>query len=561
MPHVVIVAGGLGSRLAPLTNNVPKFLVNTGKQTGYVEQVKYWLNYADFTVNESIRADVKNIPGIEDSVGSLTVIVHSNYAKLISEYHKLYFPNVPLIVKTVDEASGSAHAIISSCDHLNMKSVFFQWCDVMPAVDLPLNEMVEMYNGANVVFTNYDHPNRYALVKKGPGWADLRPALDVAGRGGIFGLYYVSHFHTDIIKKHWQPGQDFVELIEHFGPIREHEVSSIIDWGDKPKLERTRDTADAAREFNSITFHGDLVLKSALNEQGEKLIQREINWYNSMLSSNSSVSRPTHYPHPTEASFVMSKVHGVPVFQFWKTLDSENRELVLERVFEQMDKLHRSVVITGPYLGNDIQEDIKIEAHDKLLNRYNEIEGVINSFGHISSVNGWLLQEQDPRKTIQKLYKAIAEHYDNETNYNFIHGDLQMSNTMINPDTMEVMVIDPRGYFGKSELYGLADYDVAKLLYSLSGYDLFNYSRDFHISEIKNGNLKFEIPRPNVSGCKEIINKRFNTVHYMWLAVCWIGLAQYIKCDPVKSVCAHYYGLQLAEQILEFGKESFGLTQ
>ena len=41
--HVVIVAAGLGSRLAPLTNYIPKFLVNIGKQTGYVEQIKYWL--------------------------------------------------------------------------------------------------------------------------------------------------------------------------------------------------------------------------------------------------------------------------------------------------------------------------------------------------------------------------------------------------------------------------------------------------------------------------------------------------------------------------------------
>ena len=60
--NIVIVAGGLGSRLAPLTDYVPKFLVNIGKNTGYVEQVKYWDKL--------------------DCIDSLTVIVHSKYKDL-----------------------------------------------------------------------------------------------------------------------------------------------------------------------------------------------------------------------------------------------------------------------------------------------------------------------------------------------------------------------------------------------------------------------------------------------------------------------------------------------
>ena len=40
---------------------------------------------------------------------------------------------------------------------------------------------------------------------------------------------------------------------------------------------------------------------------------------------------------------------------------------------------------------------------------------------------------------------------------------------------MRAVLIDPRGYFGKTKLYGDADYDWAKLYYSINGnYDLFN---------------------------------------------------------------------------------------
>lgn len=541
MTHVVIVAGGLGSRLAPLTNNIPKFLVNIGKNTGYVEQVRYWLNHTSFTLDDA-EADIADFI----DPGSLTVVVHSAYAELIAEYHKMYFPNVPLIIKTVDVANGSAHAILSTCDHLEGKEVFFQWCDVMPGVSIPVGEMIEHYHGANVIFTNYDHPNRYGLNRTGAGWADVRPALQEDGRGGIFGMYYVSKFHTSVP---YHDGQDFVEVIESFGPIREHKVESIIDWGDKPKLDRTRDTADAAREFNSVAFHSDLVLKSALNAQGENLIAREIGWYRALDEMNSSVCRPQTWPATNKKSFVMSRVEGVPIYKLWPTLDNEGRAFVLERVFEQLDLLHgTSKVEVGTEV---VLRDVKLEACDKLLSRYREIKGVIDSFGPVHTVNGQHIGlSVDPEVIIHRLYAALHAHYAATKDYQLVHGDLQMSNSMINPDTLEITFIDPRGYFGKSETYGLADYDVAKLYYSLSGYDLFNYSREFGIKSLKDGHIEFDIPKPNLDGCEDLMVARFWYWHQLWLAVIWIGLAGYIKSDPVKSVCAHYHGLAMASRVL-----------
>ena len=122
--------------------------------------------------------------------------------------------------------------------------------------------------------------------------------------------------------------------------------------------------------------------------------------------------------------------------------------------------------------------------------------------------------------------------------------------TFYESDTGKIFFIDPRGYFGKSELMGLPEYDIAKVYYSLSGYDLFNYSNDFHIGSLESGQLQFAIPKPNLDGCLELMNSEFYYVHQLWLAVIWIGLAGYIKNDPVKSLCAHYHGLAMAEQVL-----------
>ncbi len=547
MINVVIVAGGLGSRLSPLTNYIPKFLVNIGKNTGYVEQVRYWEKYANFHIVEEVQNEMHGAGVLpEEFLSSLTVIVHSAYADLIKAYHSMYFPKVPLIVKTVDVANGSAHAILSSCDHLVGKPVFFQWCDVMPGEGIPATEMDEHYHGKNAVFTNYDHPNRYGLEKR-EGRPGVFPQLREDGRGGIFGLYYVSRFKTDI---KYEDGQDFVEVLEQYGELREHQVRSIVDWGDKPKLERTRSTADAAREFNKVEFHGDLVLKAALNDQGKSLIAREIKWYQELVGTTVNVQRPTCWPHPSGSSFVMSRVEGAPVFTFWPHLDSENRGLVLERIFDQMGELHRIPMAGEQSLLKDLHRDVKIEAHDKLLSRFAEIENVVKAFGDVHTVNGWVLSETDPRKLISKLHEELAAQYNEDDKYVMIHGDMQMSNAMINPDTMEVSLIDPRGYFGKSEIYGLADYDIAKMYYSLSGYDIFNYSRDFGITSLKDGAIEFAIPKPELDGCEQLIAEKFKYKHNLWLAVIWLGLAGYIKNDPVKSVCAHYHGMAMAEKAL-----------
>lgn len=541
--NIVIVAGGLGSRLAPLTNHIPKFLVNIGKNTGYVEQIRYWLPYTNFEAIKHLEESGSELDVVPDTI---TVIVHPSYEKLVRAYHDMYFPDVPLIVKTVNAANGSAHAILSTCEHLIGKSVIFQWCDVMPAEDLPIDEMHEHYHGANVVFTNYDHPNRYGLVKKGTGWADVRPALKEDGRGGIFGMYYVNNFHLDVM---YVDGQDFVEVIEQYsGGIREHRVSSIIDWGDMPKLDRTRDTADAAREFNSVEFQGNLVLKKALNDQGKTLMAREVEWYLTLDDLNSEVSRPEVWLGRDRASFVMSKVEGVPIFKLWQTLDADGRALVLTRIFEQMDKLHST---QEHKVTNDIvQRDVRLEACDKLMKRYDEIKDMIAAFGEVHQVNGYVLKERNPGVMISRLHQRLHNEYAETTEYSVIHGDLQMSNSMINPDTMEITLIDPRGYFGKTETYGLPDYDIAKLYYSLTGYDQFNYSREFHIRKFKDGEIEFEVPQPMLGGCEEIMKERFQHRHELWLAVIWLGLAGYIKNDPVKSLCAHWHGMTLADKLL-----------
>lgn len=535
--QLVIVAGGLGSRLSPLTDNIPKFLVNIGKNTGYVEMIRYWDRQLELR-----------------EFNALTVIVHSAYEQIVRAYHELYFPKIPLTIKTVDVANGSAHAILSTCEHLISDEVLFTWCDIIPGEDIDFKKInnAETFGMSNVIFTNYNNSNRYGLVPANGSVLYKKPVLLENERGGCFGLYYVNHFTTEVS---YNDGQDFIEILEQYGNIVEHELKSVIDFGDMPKLRRTQAKADEAREFNSIEFVGDYVLKQAMNEQGRKILKKEVEWYQHLdklvQPHNSRPAVPRTWIASDSSGFFMTKVQGIPIWKAWHQLSPVDRAHVLSQLIQQRRHLFE-LQTCEPGLPT-VLEDVKQEALTKLIDRYDEIKGVLDAFGPIRSVNGHHLSELDPIKTIRRVHDALADYYSNgvlENEYGFIHGDLQFSNSMVNLDTMEVTIIDPRGYFGKTSLLGLEDYDIGKLLYALSGYDSFNTSRDFFISRERTA-LAFDIPAPSHNGVEGIMIGHFKPVHHLWLAVCWIGLAQYIKNDPIKSIAAHYHGLVLAEKCLD----------
>ena len=84
------------------------------------------------------------------------------------------------------------------------------------------------------------------------------------------------------------------------------------------------------------------------------------------------------------------------------------------------------------------------------------------------------------------------------------------------------MFIDPRGYFGRSKILGIKEYDLAKILYGISGYDTFNNNNNFLFSEINiaEKSLHFTIQHfldnPH-------LDKYFNTVHYAFMVIIWLN--------------------------------------
>ena len=93
----------------------------------------------------------------------------------------------------------------------------------------------------------------------------------------------------------------------------------------------------------------------------------------------------------------------------------------------------------------------------------------------------------------EELEQEIRKYYPKE--FALIHGDCTFSNLMFDTFEMRAVLIDPRGYFGKTKFYGDVDYDWAKLYYSLNGeYDQFN--RKKFTLDIRENDVEFAI-KPN----------------------------------------------------------------
>lgn len=530
---ICIVGAGLATRLQPITNHIPKFLVNIGKQTGLVELIKYWARYSN----------------------DFTVIVHPKYEALTRAYFDMYYKDsaVSLTIKTCKTALGTAHTI-DTClgEEYYGSDVLFTWCDVIPVDKISVTSFTASDDSETsslsqfTVFTHNNEQNRYIF-------ADGVVKKDPHAKGDVIGIYHVRNY--DGLEGTYLKGEDFADVLSHLSKrsMRQIELESIIDYGDMPKLMKVLDAKDGAREFNSVEMSGEFVIKKPLTAQGERLMEFESHWYQTVAENYSNVKVPRAYKEVGGKGLVLDRVNGVPVFDLINTLSPENRSTVLKNMRDGLSELHEARIPMSYRLASD---DIKKEAFDKLINRYKEIEVVINTFGeNISVVNGIdistignLCDSGIARTAYKRLLDALMAEYKDIEVYSAIHGDSQMSNTLSDPETLEITFIDPRGYFGNTAVYGIPDYDIAKMLYSITGYESLNNSKSFHLTDLTQTSIDFEIRTIPV---RQDDMEPFSRIHWLWVCVIWLGLAGYIKNDPIKSLAAHYHGLAMTAQVLD----------
>lgn len=109
------------------------------------------------------------------------------------------------------------------------------------------------------------------------------------------------------------------------------------------------------------------------------------------------------------------------------------------------------------YLIKTIKRMIKLKKDDHFLAFFNK-PFLVNGIKYISL-----------NQIMEILRKVIPERLYNIDSFQIIHGDLCFANIMIDDNQNFVKLIDPRGRFGKFDIYGDYRYDLAKLWHSVDG--------------------------------------------------------------------------------------------
>lgn len=319
-----------------------------------------------------------------------------------------------------------------------------------------------------------------------------------------------------------------------FEPLALYKTKEFGLISEVNKLEQSR-----CRPFNRITVDGDCIIKEGIDEQGQKLAVREVAWYQKIKEQNFKNVPKIYETHPLK----MEKVDGKNIYEY--TLDFNTKKKVLGQLVECIRSIHEleGCIVDQhsyyeAYIGKTFQRLQKV--YDLVPFAQNE-KILING---IECKNVFYYRE--------KLEKLVNKYVPKE--FRLLHGDCTFSNMLLKNGDTPIM-IDPRGYFGFTELYGDPAYDWVKLYYSVVGnYDQFNLKR--FLLKIEPEEIVLEIESNHWEDMEdtffellegEVTREQMKVLH----AITWLSLTTY-AWEDYDSICGAFYnGLLLLNEVIQ----------
>lgn len=500
--YIVISASGKGTRLLPITKDIPKLLVNVDNLNVLNKIINYWGKYSN----------------------KFIVIIDSKYNEIVDFYLKLsniQYEIINVNCNNSEENSYTLNKALNNKKYTN-KKILITWCDIYPNSIIP----EEMFTDKNIIFT-YKNCGRYnafnnKIIKK--------------SYGNIIGIYYFGCFNHI---NNFEPYMDICDCYKtNFGDFITYEIENLTDIGDYQKLHyyiNNKKQNYSTRYFNTIIDLPDNILeKRSTCSYGNRVITNEMLFYKYNSLDNMPEIIEFGYDY-----FKMKKLLNVKnVIDVFNNSDIEFQNFILKNILREIKKIHNLEKIEVNKC--ILLEDIKIEFYDKVLHRVNNIQQLLSYFHNINSVNNICIK-YNHEYIIDKLYKKIKIYIlENKIDYNTIHGDPHMSNILIDGND-KLFFIDPRGYFGNTKLFGLKEYDISKIIYSLSGFDQINNDNHFFI--IKKSNIDTNINN-NIDYYLHLFDYDKDMLISMTI-LHWFGLTEYSKNNIHKCISSYYYGIYL----------------
>lgn len=501
MEYIIVQAGGKGTRLKYLTKNKPKALV-----------------------------PVENLPMLFHLFRKYPdkhFVIIADYKREVLREYLAAFSEVKYQI--VDACGTGTCAGIRQAAELIPRNQPFMliWSDLI----LPAGfELPEEYTGDNIPEDNYIGISRTFPCRW--SYKEGEFAEESSCENGVAGFF----LFTD--KDKLQNIPDSGELVHWMQQEQMHykeiSLAGTREFGIVEEYEKL--AAQKCRPFNRITVKGDTFIKEAVDAQGEKLAERECSWYAKVREADISIIPKVYGTHPLK----MEYIKGGNIYEY--NLDYKDKKEILEKLIFALKKLHALEQIPADSFS------IKEAYFNKTMDRLKKIEDLIPfARERFITVNGRKCRNvyYHKRELEKKIERLHCE------NFFLIHGDCTFSNMMLR-ENGEPVLIDPRGYFGYTEIFGDVRYDWAKMYYSIVGnYDRFNL-KDF-VLDIADDEVCLEIASNHWEDMERDFfamtgadKDEIKLIH----AIIWLSLTTYAWQD-YDSVCGAFYnGLYYLEEIL-----------
>lgn len=501
MEYIIVQAGGKGVRLKYLTKNKPKALV-----------------------------PVENLPmlfHLFHQYPDKRYVIISDYKK---EVLREYLASFASVKYQVIEAmgTGTCAGIGQATDLIPENEPFMLvWSDLILPKDFKLPEeyLTKGIPQSDYIGISETFPCRWS-------YKDGTFTEESSEENGVAGFF----LFTDKGKLRNVP--DSGELVrwmrQEYMHYKKISLAGTREFGLIEEYEKLK--AQKCRPFNRVAIEGNQFIKEAVDAQGEKLAERECAWYAKVKKENITVLPKIYAAYPLK----MEYIKGKNIYEY--DLDYEDKKQILKRLVSALKEIHALEQIPADSFS------MKEAYFNKTMDRLKKIEDLIPfARDREITINGRRCRNVYYHK--RELEKRLEELRCD--NFFLIHGDCTFSNLMLRENGEPVM-IDPRGYFGYTELFGDVRYDWAKMYYSIVGnYDRFNL-KDFQLDIAKD-----EISLKIASNHWEELEKDFfdmtgadeseiKLIH----AIIWLSLTTYAWQD-YDSICGAFYnGLYYLEEIL-----------
>lgn len=488
---IIVQAGGKGTRLEGLTHNKPKCLVPVNNLPILFYAFQKFKD-ADFTIIADYKTDVLE--------------------KYLAAFANQYKFNIVKATKK-GTASGIKEAIAPLLDD---EPFMIIWCDLIlsDGFEIPTET-------GNYIGISKDFECRWSYVEN-------QFIKTPSKENGVAGLFV---FENKKVLQNVPEEGAFVDWLKtqsiafkRLDLYGSKEIGTLLAYSDN------NDTSHRCRPFNSMEFDGDLVIKRAITEQGQKIALDEIAWYKHVKQLGFKNIPEIYEYEPLK----MKRVRGKNIFEYDCITKTQKCD-ILTSLVQALHTLH-NLEPAQPVNESDVIENYITKTFDRLSKVEHLVPFAEQEF---IKINGQYYKNIFFNK--DELISLVQKHM--PTEFRLIHGDCTFSNLMFDTFDMRAVLIDPRGYFGKTKLYGDADYDWAKLYYSINGnYDLFN--RKKFTLDIREKDVELAI-KPNNWGdmsdyffdlLPNVKKEKIKMLH----GIIWLSLTTY-AWEDYDSICAAFY--------------------